>query len=464
LSIDDPASRLSVSPGGIVSAATTGRPIVAKFVPALCLAVILAIALTSSKFAPADSEATLVANLGFLLLAGSVLSELVGLLRLPHLTGYLLAGLLAGPHVLDIVDKQTAARLGPINTLALAMIALAGGAELRLDQLRAGFRSLLVATGVQSFLGLASSFAIFLALRDFIPFVSEVGTTAAIAIALLWSVLAISRSPSATLGILAQTHARGPVTTFSIAFVMSSDVVVVVLMALAMMVSKLLLAPGTELSFDAFRVLGHELAGSVSIGTTLGLMLVIYMRVVGRQLLVVFLALGFGASEILHYLNFDPLLTFLVAGFIVQNLSRQGEKFLHALEGMGSTVYVVFFASAGVDLDVPLLAGLWPIALLLAVSRAIFTIGAARLSNRLAKDAPVLQRWSWAALIAQAGLTQGLAGTVAREFPTFGPPFRALVVATLAINAVVGPILFKLALDRSGESKRAALLVEDEAT
>ena len=446
-----------------MSVATGGRTAGGKLISTVCLVIVAAIAFTASRSGGESGDATLIANLGFLLLAGTLMSEVVGFLRLPHLTGYLLAGALAGPHVLGIVDTQTAARLAPVNTLALAMIALAGGAELRLDQLRAGVRSLLVATGVHSIVGMVASAALFFAVRRFIPFASDVGTSAAIALALLWGVLAISRSPSATLGILAQTHARGPVTTFSIAFVMSSDVVVVVLMAFAAMLAKILLVPDTALSFDAFRGIGHELAGSVSIGTTLGLMLVIYMRVIGRQLLVVFLALGFGASEILHYLNFDPLLTFLVAGFVVQNLSRQGEKFLHALEGMGSTVYVVFFASAGVDLDIPLLAGLWPIALVLAGFRALVTVAGARVSSSLAKDEPLIKRWSWAALIAQAGLTQGIASSVAREFPTFGPPFRALVVATLAINAIVGPILFKLALDRSRESKEASLLVEEEA-
>ena len=242
---------------------------------------------------------------------------------------------------------------------------------------------------------------------------------------------------------------------------MSSDVVVVILMAFTMMVSKAFLEPDSALSFAAFKLVGHEIFGSVSIGTTLGLALVIYMRVVGRQLIVVLLAVGFGASEVLHYLSFDPLLTFLVAGFIVQNLSKQGDKFLHALEGMGSTVYVVFFASAGADLDIPLLLNLWPVALLLAASRSVVTIVGARAASRIARDEPSLARWSWAALIAQAGLTQGLAGQIAREFPTFGPPFQALVIATLAINAIIGPIFFKLALDRTRESKGAALLVEE---
>jgi hypothetical protein len=67
---------------------------------------------------------------------------------------------------------------------------------------------------------------------------------------------------------------------------------------------------------------------------------------------------------------------------------------------------------------------------------------------------PVLRQWSWSGLVAQAGLVLGLAAVIAREFPTFGVPFRSLVIATVAINQLVGPILFKIALDRTGETSR----------
>lgn len=427
-----------------------------------CLVVVVAVFYPGAVIAPAHgSDAALIGALGFLLLAGTLLSELVEILGLPHLTGYLLAGILAGPHVLGFINPTTVTRLAPVNTLALALIALAGGAELRLDQLRQGLRSLLVATGIHSVVGLLVMTGVFFAIRSFVPFARDLTDAGALAVAILWAVLAVSRSPSATLGILAQTRARGPLATFALAFVMSSDVMVILLMAVAMMIAKPMLAPGTALSLDAFRALGHEVLGSVSIGTTLGLMLVIYMRVVGQQLIVMFVAVGFGATEVLHYLNFDPLLTFLVAGFIVQNLSSTGDKFLHALEDMGSIVYVVFFASAGADLDIPLLVDLWPVALLLAGARGVVTVGASRLSSIVARDRPPLARWSWAPLIAQAGLTQGLAGVVAVEFPGFGQPFRAMVLATLAINAVIGPIAFKIALDRAKESKDAVPLLED---
>ena len=66
-------------------------------------------------------------------------------------------------------------------------------------------------------------------------------------------------------------------------------------------------------------------------GTTLGLILAAYLKLVAQNLLLVLLALGFGMTEFMRYVHIDPLLSFLTAGFVVQNLSAQGEKLLHAL-------------------------------------------------------------------------------------------------------------------------------------
>ena len=428
-----------------------------RVLDAFSLAVVFGILYFAVRAAPGlRGDAGIFGAIGFLLLAGTLMSELLEVIRLPHLTGYLVAGLIAGPHVLGLIDTDSVKRLAPVNTLALALIALGGGAELRVDQVRRGLKSLVVATIIQTLVVGIAVAGIFVLAHPVIPFAQRLPMSAVLAAGLLFGVVATTRSPSATLGILAQTRARGPLASFALAFVMTSDVVVIVALACGIMVAHVMLEPSATLSFAAFRTLGHEILGSVSLGTTLGVVLAAYLRFIGRQLLVVLVAIGFGATEVLRYLQFDPLLTFVVAGFVVQNLSKQGDRFLHAIEGMGGVVYVLFFAIAGADLDVPLLKELWPAALLLAASRAAITFGAARLSGAIARDPPVLKRWAWTSLVAQAGLTQGLANVVQREFPVFGDPFRALVFANVALNAIVGPVLFKLALDRSKESKGPA--------
>lgn len=394
----------------------------------------------------------IVSGFGFLLLSGTLMSELAGPLGLPHLTGYLVAGIAAGPHVLKLIDEHTVKTLSPINTLALCLIALAGGAELDLGAVKRAAGSLAWATLVQTLAVLLALSGVFLASRPLIAFTHSLSPSALVGVALLWGALAVTRSPSATLGILSQTRATGELARFTLAFVMASDVVVVVLLATVLGSVRPLIDPGASFSLTAFVSLGHELFGSVALGTTLGLVIAAYLRLVNRQMLVVLLFLGFGVSTVLDYLQFDSLLTFMVAGFIVRNLSNQGSKFVKYIEQTGTVVYVVFFAIAGADLDVPLLRTLWPVALILAGARAAVTWGASRLAGRLADDPPTLRRWGWSGLVSQAGLTLGLSMVVAREFPSIGTPFRALAIATVAVNEMVGPVLFKLALDRTGET------------
>jgi Kef-type K+ transport system membrane component KefB len=402
-----------------------------------------------------ESRLGVMTAIGFLVLAGTLLSELLEPFGLPHLSGYLLAGIVGGPHVLHLVDHDTVVQLLPVNTLALALIALAGGVELRIETLRSVAKSLAFASLIQTFLVLLGMAGLFLVLARFIPFTQNLELRPLLGVALLWGALSVTRSPSACMGILSQTRAKGPLATFSLGFIMLSDVVVVMMIATAIMLARPLITPGASISIDDFNVLGHEILGSISMGTTLGLILAVYLRLVGGQLILVLLALGFGVTAGLKYVHFDPLLTFLTTGFVVQNLSNQGPKLLHAVEQMGSVVFVLFFATAGAELDVPLLKQMWPIALALCAGRGFFTFVASQISARLANDVPVVRKWGWSSMVSQAGLALGLGVVVKNSFPTVGDGFGALVIAAVAINEMIGPVLFKMALDRSGESDRS---------
>jgi len=394
-----------------------------------------------------------IASVGFLLLAGSLTASLLERVGLPHLTGYLLAGALAGPHLLQLVGRQAVADLEPVNALALSLIALAGGAELRLDGLRRGLRSLGWATLLHNLPVMLVAGGAFWLARPLIPFARDLPGGALLAAALLWGVVAITRSPSATLGIITQTRASGPLTTSTVNFVMSSDVVVVVVLAVALTLAQPLVTPTATVSLQAFRELGHELLGSISVGVTLGLLLIAYLRFSGKQLLLVLVAIGLVLTQVIDYLGLDWLLIFLTAGFVVRNLSGHGDAFLHAIEGAGEVIYVVFFAITGAHLDLPLLATLWPVALLLAGARGLATWAAGAAAGRLAGDPPALRRWGFAGLISQAGLALGIAARVSGQFPAFGAGFAALAVTVVTMNEVAGPILFKLAIDRSGEGR-----------
>lgn len=423
----------------------------------LSLAMVLALLWATSRLVPAvGGGLSSVAAIGFLLLAGTLASELLEPFKVPHLTAYIAAGVVAGPYGLHLFDHLTVEEVSRTNGLALALIALAGGAELRLGELRQGFGSLAWQTLYQTLLVFVALSLVFAALSPLLPFLKILSRREIAGVALLWGVIAVTRSPSALLGVMSQTRAQGPVTRSTLATVMTSDVVVLVLLATTLSLTRPLVEPGAALSVTAFRELGRELLGSVSLGTTLGLLLTLYLRFVNRSLVLVLLLLGFGFTEVVRYLHFEPMLTFLVAGFIVQNLSQQGPKFLHGIEGVSSVVYVVFFAAAGAHLDVPILRALWPVALVLCGVRAGVTVLAHRAAMHHVDEHPAVRKWGWAGLISQAGVALGIGAIVERNLPAIGPGIRSLILATIAINEVVGPVLFKFSLDRAGESRSAA--------
>jgi Kef-type K+ transport system membrane component KefB len=436
-----------------VSGAAAGRSTASRLATLAVALGLLGLMMVAAQLVPGDeARAGTIAAVGFLLLVAGAAAHVTEPLGVPHLTAFLLAGVAVGPYGLGVVGHQAVGDLQAVNALALALIALAGGAELRLAGLEAGLRGLGWATLVQNALGLVGMAAVFFAARPLIPFARDLSTEALLGAALLWGAVAVTRSPSALLGVVAQTRARGPVTAFSLNFVMTSDVVVVVVLAVAVTLARPLLEPGAAVSFASFGHLAHELVGSVAVGTTLGLGLALYLWAVGRHVFIVLVALGFVFTHLFAWLSFEWLLVFIVAGFVVENLTSQGKALLREVERSGEVVYVIFFATAGAHLDLGLLASLWPAALLLAGARAALTLAGGRLSSRLAGDPPVLRRWGFAALVPQAGLALGIAGQVTAAFPQLGAAFGALVISVVAVNELVGPVLLKVALDRAGET------------
>lgn len=416
------------------------------------LAASFALLWVAMRVAPQAGALANIAAIGLFLTGGTLASELLEPLKIPHLTAYLLVGIIGGPHVLHLVRHDSVESLQSVNALALALIALAGGAELRIGMLKKSARSLAWATVLQCFVVLIGMTIVFLAASPLIPFANTGGFKMLIGIALLEGVLGITRSPSAALGVLSQTRAQGPIANFTLAFVMLSDVVVIVLAATVITLVRPMVEPGASFSMTALNHLGQEILGSVALGTSLGLLIVAYLKFIQKNFLVVLIGLGFGFTEVITYLGFEPLLTFLMAGFLVQNLSKQGEKLLHAVEDTGSVVYVLFFATAGAHLNLPLLRKLWPAALLLFSGRLVLTFGANRISTRLAQDPPALRRLGWSGLVSQAGVALGIASTIANANPGFGEGFRALAIATVALNEMFGPIMFKASLNAMGES------------
>jgi Kef-type K+ transport system membrane component KefB len=233
--------------------------------------------------------------------------------------------------------------------------------------------------------------------------------------------------------------------------VVLADLLLIIVFALAMQLAR------WSTGFAATEVpllvhLSWEILGSVAFGAIAGALFAIYLRMVGRELTLALLALCVALATATPALQFELILAALAAGLVVENIAPpDGDQLKDAVERGALPVLIVFFAAAGasVQLDVLALVGLT--ALGIAVVRLLLLRWFGHAAVALAGLPDVPGRYIWMGLVSQAGVTLGLATILADEFPTWGARVQTLVVALTALHVLVGPMIFKAALQRAGE-------------
>lgn len=397
--------------------------------------------------------------LGFLVVAGTVAGHAAQLVRLPRITGYLLAGLAAGPHGFALLDAAAVKDLGLVNGLALAIIALLAGAEITTQVLARTWKSVLVSSIFQVLLVAAPMAVVFYLLAPRMHFAAGLSAAGVAAIAGVWGVIALSRSPSVTLGVLAETRAKGPLVENALGIVVLLDVLVLALFSFAMAAARTQIV-GAPFEAERLLDLAEELFASVAAGTTFGLFIATWFRFVRQERILFVVVVGYAITAFTKWFHYDTLLVFVVAGFVVMNLTRFGPELVHTSEKLGAAVMTVFFATAGAKIDLDALQALWRVVLILAFLRIVFTYVSVKLATRVARDPPSVQRYGWLPLVSQAGVTIGLATIVADGLPKVGGALATLAIAVVGVNEILGPVCFKWALARAGEIPPA---VEDDA-
>ncbi|HEY1098471.1 MAG TPA: hypothetical protein VGF99_06070 [Myxococcota bacterium] len=418
------------------------------------LVVVIAVAIFYrglTKDGGSAAEAAPLFALGFLSIVGVVAGQAAAMVNLPRLTGYLLAGIVVGPQVAGFITKGDVKALGLVNALALALIGLQAGAEVTLSILGRIWKSLSIAAACQLIGTIGLSAGVFWALSSHLPFLEGLTPTAVVAMALLWGVFAFTRSPAVTLAVLAETRAKGPLSEWAMGLVVVFDVLVLPIFTGAVTFAR---GEIEGLPFDpgVFLELTHELWESILAGIAGGLLLGFVLRIAsGASRVLIVVVVGYLVTAACAYLRYDTLFVFVVMGFVAVNIVGTGNALLSAAERTSGAVFVVFFALAGAKLDLEALRVLWPVAIALAVARAVGTFGAGQIAHRLAGDPPGVRRYGWLALVSQAGVTIGLASLVGDMLPGVGRGLATLVIAVVGIHELIGPVVFKLGLGRAGE-------------
>lgn len=395
---------------------------------------------------------------GFILLASYVSGLIAKRAKLPMITGFLLAGFLFGPNVLGAISPalrfltpQILEELSIFNSIALGLIAFSAGGEMKLEALRKSLRGIAFVSVGQSLIAASITLPVIVLLGSlFGPF--EGYTTATLlGVGLLFSVIAMANSPSSTIALIIEYRAKGPLTTTVLGVTILKDVVVIVLFSFTMIAAKILIQDQGGINLWLFILILWEVLGSIAIGCGLGFLMGQYMKYVGRELPLIFLALSFIAMELAHDFHLSGLLLCMFAGFYVENFTNKGKLLIESIERYSLPIYVLFFTITGANLQLQLLLKVWPIVLVLVAIRTISIWAGTTGGALVTGSSKTIRKYLWLGFVTQAGVTIGLATIIQKEFGQIGTSLMTIIVAAVAVNQIVGPVLFRYGLLKSGE-------------
>ena len=401
--------------------------------------------------------------IGFALIAAVLAGELVERLALPRVSGYLLLGLVCGPYVGNLITAPMARELQVFNGIAVALIAFIAGLEINVARLRPRARSLVtLATAVLGVMYAVILPVIWIA-WPWLPIAPDASGLVRFAMALVLTVVVISFSPTVTIAVVAENRARGPFTELVLALVIFADLVLILSFTLAMQLAGAALGAAGHEAAGLGAHLAWDIGGSFAFGAAVGGLFALYLRFVGREVTLALLGTCAILAALGQRLALEPLLAALAAGLVVENVaSTSGDVLRDSVERGALPVLVVFFAAAGASLHLDALGELGLVAVGIAVLRA----GAARagvLAGVRAGRLGGLAGQAWMALVSQAGVTLGLAIVVASRYPTWGATLQTLVVALITLHEVIGPVLFRAAMEKAGEIGGMDRSVDDQA-
>ncbi|MCB9762393.1 MAG: cation:proton antiporter [Alphaproteobacteria bacterium] len=414
---------------------------------------------------------------GFIILAAFTLGEVLEKVGLPHITAYLLTGLVLGPeaaHVLHlpealaIISADTVKDLKLFNDLAVALIALSAGAALELGGLRRSFKLLISLLGAQFLLLFVVLGGLVMLISGPIDgfaldFLADQPMEVKIAGALVLAIIGSAMSPAASIAIIQETRAKGPITDAALGVSVLNNIAVVVFFVVGFSVAVGLISGGDSGETSLLGELTVKIGGAAVLGALLGAGVALYIRFVGQELLLVLTGLCFAITYLARGNGVDPLLAFLFAGFIVRNFTQAGGALKQAIDILSMPIYVVFFFIAGAGLHLHDLKEMFEFALLLFVGRWFALWAGTAAGSRLGEGPYALGRIGWLGFGAQAGIALAMADAVSASLPAIGDKIYTLGVAGIALNEMVGPVALKVALGRVGETHtEAPAPIEDD--
>ncbi|MBQ8849625.1 MAG: cation:proton antiporter [Clostridia bacterium] len=404
--------------------------------------------------------------------AGLMLSRLAKLAKLPAVTAYLVAGILVGPYVLGqfgieglgFVSAENVKSFSIISEVALGFIAFSIGNEFRLSQLKKIGKQATVIGIVQALIACALVDAALIGLHFLMPDVLSLSA------AITLGAIATATAPAATLMVVKQYKAQGPLTSILLPVVALDDAVGLVVFSISFGIAKALVPGGTISLISILVEPLLEVVLSLLLGSLVGLLFTFFERFfhsrskrLSMSVAFVLLTVGLsmmkfeiplGGGEHLH-IGFSSLLTCMMLGTIFCNICDFSEELMDRVDRWTAPIFVLFFVISGAELELSVFTSLSVIivGVVYIIARSAGKYSGAFLSAKAVKCDSQIVKYLGITLLPQAGVALGMAIKVGNTVGFEGDAdiVRNITLFAVLVYELIGPMLTKISLMKAGE-------------
>lgn len=373
-------------------------------------------------------------------LSGLLFGRLAKFIKLPNVTGYLIAGLILGPCILNIISENTVKDFTVVSDMALGFIAFTIGMGFKLSYFKeVGIAPIIIA--------ITESFGAIIFI-----IVTMILLGYDIALSILFGAIAAATAPAQTIMVIKQYNAKGPVTSMLLSVVALDDAVALIGFGFAVTIVKVISSHAAVTLLSVLQPL-YEIGISFVLGGVLSFFMMILLKWFKkpRNRICVTIGIVLMATWLADLLNASPLLTCMALGGVLTNIFNDIESIESVTENFTPPIYVLFFLISGAGFDIRALAGIGILGVLYITMRVAGKIAGSWFGGKITKSDPNICKYLGPALMPQAGVAIGLIMIAGELVPEYAKIINVVILCSTFVYSIIGPSVAKFSLVKAGE-------------
>ena len=399
--------------------------------------------------------------IGIILFTGFIFGELLSKIKLPKVTGYILAGVFLNPNLLHIIPANFTNHTDVVTNIALAFITFSVGGTLlykKIKKLGKGIISITLLEAELAFLIVFLGFLLLTPLLVNIPNASYF--TVFIPLSILIASLASPTDPSATLAVTHEYNAKGDVSSTIMGVAAFDDALGIINYSLAITIASILILNQNFSVTSSILSPLYTIIGAIILGIISGFIFNIISGLIKREtegmfivLIICFLLICYGVASII---GVDELLSTMAMGAFVVNFNKMRKKIFNILERYTEElIFVLFFTISGMHLQFSVFTASFSLVILFVFFRTLGKIFGSRMGAYIANASPSVKKYVAGGLIPQGGIVIGLALLIKQNtsFNQIADIIISVIIGATIIHEFIGPVISKISLKKAGEIK-----------